>query len=163
MLWSENARSVWKCQTESRSLKPEPIDIGVGKHIIWEKLHNSWIEICLCAENAWKVSRYANALLSSGHYHRIDAKNLSVELVRAEVACGRATIPTNKNHTNLEPMGIGIAFRCKVNANIGVSPNASDINNNTSDSFKTLYHRSCIELVFWSLFKLPLAFEPTAN
>ena len=35
--------------------------------------------------------------------------------------------------------------------------------NNTSDSFKTLYHRSCIELVFWSLFKLPLAFEPTAN
>ena len=34
---------------------------------------------------------------------------------------------------------------------------------NTSDSFKTLYHRSCIELVFWSLFKLPLAFEPTTN
>ena len=31
--------------------------------------------------------------------------------------------------------------------------------NNTSDSFKTLYHRSCIELVFWPLFKLPLAFE----
>ena len=35
--------------------------------------------------------------------------------------------------------------------------------NNTSDSFKTLYHRSCIELVFWSLFKLLLAFKPTAN
>ena len=122
------ARSVCAKQTESKSLEPEPIDIGVGKHIIWGKLHNSWIESCLCAENARRVSQYANALLSSGHHHRRDAKNLSVELVRAEVACGRATIPTNKNHTNLEPMGIGIAFRCKVNANIGVSPNASDIN-----------------------------------
>ena len=44
---------------------------------------------------------------------------------------------------------------------IAVKPVASQTN--TSDSFKTLYHRSCIELVFWSLFKLPLAFEPTAN
>ena len=33
----------------------------------------------------------------------------------------------NINHLNLEPMSIGIASRCKVNANIGASPNASDI------------------------------------
>ncbi len=55
-------------------------------------------------------------------------ENLPVELVRSEVARGRAIIPANKNHTNLEPMAIGIAFSCKVNANIGASPNASDIN-----------------------------------
>jgi len=55
-------------------------------------------------------------------------ENLPVELVRSEVARGRAIIPANKNHTNLDPMGIGIAFRCKVNANIGASPNTSDIN-----------------------------------
>jgi len=54
-------------------------------------------------------------------------ENLPVELVRAEVARGRAIIPANKNHTNLEPMAIGIAFRCKVNANIGASPNSSNI------------------------------------
>ena len=35
-------------------------------------------------------------------------------------------IPANINHTNLEPMAIGIASKCKVNANIGASPNASD-------------------------------------
>ncbi len=54
-------------------------------------------------------------------------ENLPVELVRAEVARGRAIIPANKNHTNLEPMMIGIASRCKVNANIGASPNVSDL------------------------------------
>jgi phosphomethylpyrimidine synthase len=36
-------------------------------------------------------------------------------------------IPANINHPNLEPMAIGIAARCKVNANIGASPNSSDI------------------------------------
>ncbi|MCL6482239.1 MAG: phosphomethylpyrimidine synthase ThiC [Firmicutes bacterium] len=43
------------------------------------------------------------------------------ELVRSEVARGRAIIPANIQHRNLEPMGIGIAFRCKINANIGNS------------------------------------------
>jgi phosphomethylpyrimidine synthase len=36
-------------------------------------------------------------------------------------------IPANINHPNLEPMAIGIAAHCKVNANIGASPNSSDI------------------------------------
>ncbi len=54
-------------------------------------------------------------------------ENLPVDLVRAEVARGRAIIPANKNHTNLEPMMIGIASRCKVNANIGASPNSSNM------------------------------------
>jgi phosphomethylpyrimidine synthase len=31
-------------------------------------------------------------------------------------------IPANINHPNLEPMAIGIASTCKVNANIGASP-----------------------------------------
>ena len=43
-----------------------------------------------------------------------------------EVARGRMIIPANINYTNLEPMAIGIASKCKVNANIGASPNASD-------------------------------------
>ncbi|MCS6959587.1 MAG: phosphomethylpyrimidine synthase ThiC [Pseudanabaenaceae cyanobacterium SKYGB_i_bin29] len=54
-------------------------------------------------------------------------EGVDVELVRSEVARGRAIIPANKNHTNLEPMGIGIAFRCKVNANIGASPTSSGL------------------------------------
>ncbi len=48
-------------------------------------------------------------------------------LVRDEVARGRLVIPSNVNHRNLEPMGIGIALGCKVNANIGNSQVTSDV------------------------------------
>jgi phosphomethylpyrimidine synthase len=54
-------------------------------------------------------------------------ENLTPNLIREEVARGRMIIPANINHPNLEPMCIGIASRCKVNANIGASPNSSDI------------------------------------
>ncbi len=52
---------------------------------------------------------------------------LSPEKVREEVARGRMVIPANINHYSLEPMGIGIAAKCKVNANIGNSAVVSDI------------------------------------
>jgi phosphomethylpyrimidine synthase len=48
-------------------------------------------------------------------------------IVRDEVARGRLVIPANENHTNLEPMGIGVALTCKVNANIGNSAVTSDV------------------------------------
>ncbi|MFS8811198.1 phosphomethylpyrimidine synthase ThiC [Synechococcus sp. R55.7] len=54
-------------------------------------------------------------------------ENLPPELIRSEVARGRMIIPANINHTNLEPMCIGIASRCKVNANIGASPTSSGL------------------------------------
>src|SRR4051812_38409012 len=43
------------------------------------------------------------------------------EFVRAEVAAGRAIIPANVNHPELEPMIIGRNFKVKINANIGNS------------------------------------------
>src|SRR5215467_12139738 len=54
-------------------------------------------------------------------------EKVDAELVRGEVACGRLVIPANVNHANLEPMGIGIALLCKVNANIGSSAVTSDV------------------------------------
>src|SRR6202171_5442838 len=54
-------------------------------------------------------------------------ENLSPELIRSEVARGRLIIPANINHTNLEPMCIGIASKCKINANIGNSATTSNI------------------------------------
>jgi phosphomethylpyrimidine synthase len=48
-------------------------------------------------------------------------EKIPVELVRDEIAVGRLILPANINHPELEPMGIGIATRCKVNANIGNS------------------------------------------
>jgi len=54
-------------------------------------------------------------------------ENLDPELVRSEVARGRMIIPANINHRNLEPMAIGIASKCKINANIGNSATTSNI------------------------------------
>ncbi|UVI36578.1 phosphomethylpyrimidine synthase ThiC [Brevibacterium spongiae] len=50
-----------------------------------------------------------------------------VELVRAELAAGRAIIPNNINHPESEPMIIGKAFLVKINANIGNSAVTSSI------------------------------------
>jgi phosphomethylpyrimidine synthase len=56
-------------------------------------------------------------------------EGLEPETVRSEVARGRMIIPANKVHLRkgLEPMGIGIACRCKINANIGNSAVTSEI------------------------------------
>jgi phosphomethylpyrimidine synthase len=54
-------------------------------------------------------------------------ENLSPEVVRDEVARGRMIIPANLRHVELEPMAIGIAAKCKINANIGNSSAASNI------------------------------------
>src|SRR6202007_1591530 len=63
-------------------------------------------------------------------------EKLEPELVRSEVARGRAIIPANIHHRNLEPMGIGIAFKCKINSNIGNSATTSEIN----EELKKLHH-----------------------
>lgn len=58
------------------------------------------------------------------------AKNLTEitpEFVRQEVAAGRAIIPANINHPELEPMIIGRNFLVKINANIGNSALGSSI------------------------------------
>jgi len=52
---------------------------------------------------------------------------ITPEFVRDEVARGRAIIPCNINHTELEPMIIGRNFLVKINANIGNSAVASSI------------------------------------
>ena len=54
-------------------------------------------------------------------------EDLDAELIRSEIARGRMIIPANINHTSLKPMAIGIATKCKINANIGSSALASDI------------------------------------
>ncbi len=55
-------------------------------------------------------------------------EQLEPALIRDEVAAGRMVIPANTVHLahRLEPMGIGIAAKCKINANIGNSAVTSD-------------------------------------
>src|SRR6058998_729986 len=54
-------------------------------------------------------------------------EGVTPELVRDEVARGRAVIPSNVNHPETEPMIIGRQFLVKINANIGNSAVASSI------------------------------------
>ncbi len=54
-------------------------------------------------------------------------EQITPEFVRSEVAAGRAIIPANINHPELEPMIIGRNFRVKINTNIGNSAVTSSI------------------------------------
>jgi phosphomethylpyrimidine synthase len=54
-------------------------------------------------------------------------ENCAPELVRDEIAAGRAVLPANINHPEIEPMIIGTRFLVKVNANIGTSAVTSSV------------------------------------
>ena len=86
----------------------------------------------------WVTERANDRIRTQMHYARrgivtgemqyvAGRENLAPELVRDEVARGRLIIPANIHHRSLEPMGIGIATRCKINANIGNSSTTSNI------------------------------------
>jgi phosphomethylpyrimidine synthase len=73
--------------------------------------------------------RYAKLLRQhAGHDFGAQIPNeITAEFVRSEVAAGRAIIPANINHPELEPMIIGRNFRVKINTNIGNSAVTSSI------------------------------------
>jgi phosphomethylpyrimidine synthase len=54
-----------------------------------------------------------------------EREGLAAATIRDDVARGRMVIPANVNHARLDPMGIGLAARVKINANIGSSPTTS--------------------------------------
>ena len=55
-------------------------------------------------------------------------EEVTPEFVRQEIAAGRAIIPANINHPEVEPMIIGRNFRVKINGNLGNSAVTSSIN-----------------------------------
>lgn len=80
----------------------------------------------------WIESRKNDKIKTQLHYAKkgiitpemeyiANKEGISSETIRKEVAKGRLIIPANINHTNLEPMGIGVALRTKINSNIGSS------------------------------------------
>ena len=86
----------------------------------------------------WVEKRKSDTIRTQMHYARRGVvteemeyvarrEQLTPELVREEVARGRMIIPANINHLSLEPMAIGVAAKCKINANIGNSATTSDI------------------------------------
>ena len=68
----------------------------------------------------------ARAGVVSPEMARVAAReHLPEETIREEVARGRMIIPANIHHEALDPMGIGLKARVKINANIGSSPTSS--------------------------------------
>ena len=86
----------------------------------------------------WVADRYKDSIRTQIHYARqglvteemayvANREKLTGEVVREEVARGRMIIPANLKHTNLEPMAIGVASKCKINSNIGNSAVTSNV------------------------------------
>jgi phosphomethylpyrimidine synthase len=95
-------------------------------------LRSSWI-----ADRARRQAAASTDVMTQMHFARrgvvteemeyvAQREKLTGELIRDEVAAGRLIIPANIRHPELEPMGIGVASRCKINANIGNSSVTSD-------------------------------------
>jgi phosphomethylpyrimidine synthase len=105
---------------------------GSGKDILGGRVRPraEWI--------SGRKAQNSDANFSQMHYARLgfvteemiyvaQREKLLPELVRDEVARGRMIIPANINHPELEPMAIGVASLCKINANIGNSAVTSNI------------------------------------
>jgi len=69
-------------------------------------------------------------------------EGLAVETIRDEVSAGRMVIPANKVHaaSALEPMCIGIASKCKINANIGNSAVTSNVGEELEKLHTAVHH-----------------------
>jgi phosphomethylpyrimidine synthase len=95
-----------------------------------EKLREEWSETAkrnsLAHQHAGTTGR-ADAPEVFRRFPQNLPREITPEFVRSEVARGRAIIPANINHPELEPMIIGRNFLVKINANIGNSAVASGI------------------------------------
>ena len=80
------------------------------------------------ADGNWTQMHFARAgIITEEMRFCAIRENVEAEFVRDEVARGRAIIPANIKHTELEPMIIGRNFLVKINANIGNSAVSSSI------------------------------------
>jgi phosphomethylpyrimidine synthase len=86
-------------------------------------------------ENVSQMHFARKGLITEEMLYVADREKLPPTLVRDEVAAGRMIIPANINHPELEPMAIGVASLCKINANIGNSA----ITSNVDEELKKLH------------------------
>lgn len=104
---------------------PQGFDPRVGIPAI----RDSWVEPRLARGDTNHSQLYyaRQGLITAEMAFVASREGVDVEFVRTEIAAGRAVIPANRNHRELEPMIIGRKFRTKINANIGNSATHSSI------------------------------------
>src|SRR5213082_550843 len=114
---------------------------GNGNNGTTPKLREEWIarrraDAASTGDGNFSQMHYARkGLITEEMLYVAEREKLPPAALRDEVASGRMIIPANINHAELEPMCIGVASLCKINANIGNSAVTSEI----SDELKKLH------------------------
>ncbi len=108
--------------------EPDKDLLESAKHMLrLEPMRTEWIAKRRGDQAPTQMYYARKGIVTEEMAHVAKRENVDPELVRSEIARGRLIIPANVRHTNLEPMGIGIALSCKVNANIGSSAVVSQV------------------------------------
>jgi len=110
-------------------------------------LRDAWIEKRAAAINGgtrnFSQMHFARkGLITEEMEYVAKREKLAPEFVRDEVARGRAIIPANIHHRNLEPMAIGVGFYCKINANIGNSATTSNVDEELEKLHRAVHYGS---------------------
>ena len=90
-------------------------------------LREKWIAARSGDRRPTQLHYARKSVITEEMYFAAAREGLQPEFVRDEVAAGRAIIPANICHPELEPMVIGKNFLTKINANIGNSVTSSEI------------------------------------
>jgi phosphomethylpyrimidine synthase len=90
-------------------------------------MRSEWLEKRKGDDCPTQIHYARQGVITEEMHYVAKRENLAAELIRAEIAGGRMIIPANIHHTNLEPMCIGVASGCKINANIGNSAVTSEV------------------------------------
>ncbi|ALA23686.1 phosphomethylpyrimidine synthase ThiC [Piscirickettsia salmonis] len=123
----------WKVPQFKRIRKPLRAKTGhnvTQMHYAKRGMITPEMEYVAIRENARRQDIQEQALTSQhlgAHFGANIPAEITPEFVRTEIARGRAIIPANINHPEIEPMIIGRNFRVKINANIGTSAVTSSI------------------------------------
>lgn len=90
-------------------------------------LRDSWIEKRNKDTNRSQMHYARQGVVTEEMMFVAQREGLEPTFIREEVAKGRLVICANIHHPSLEPIGIGMNVRCKINANLGNSALGSDI------------------------------------
>ena len=136
---SEDAARLAQLRQEAAALQRQPLRARSGAnvtqmHYARQGIITPEMEYVALRENGkreWMAQYMADAArekrLAGNPMGAMIPKIITPEFVRGEVARGRAIIPANINHPEVEPMAIGRNFLVKINANIGNSAVTSSI------------------------------------
>ncbi len=102
-----------------------PQDCDVAKGL--PKRRQAWVDARKGHESPTQLWYARQSIITEEMRFCAIREGRDVEFVRSEIACGRAIIPANIRHTELEPVIIGRNFLTKINANIGNSAIRSGI------------------------------------